>query len=132
MIIKHLLAHKYFLFFLAFSWTAFIVILCLIEPTGRSIITFANADKVAHFSFYFLFVILWNRFLFVSNVAILKKKYSILLLAIFFGICIEIAQKIFTTTRQADILDVFANTLGAVLGFIISNKFLNNNFNKIP
>lgn len=132
MIIKHLLAHKYFLFFLAFSWTMFIVILCLIDPTKDNIVSFSNADKVAHFSFYFLFVILWNRFLLVSNATILKSKYAILFIAIFFGICIELAQKIFTTTRQADILDVFANTLGAVLGFIISNKFLNNNFNKIP
>lgn len=37
-------------------------------------------------------------------------------LSVFYGIAIEIAQQLFTTTRAADVLDVAANMAGAVLG----------------
>jgi VanZ family protein len=37
-------------------------------------------------------------------------------LSVIYGIAIEIAQLLFTTTRSADVLDVVANMLGAIAG----------------
>ena len=47
-----------------------------------------------------------------------KIKYSLLIvvIAIVFGIIIEILQGVLTKTRQADFYDVVANSLGAIVG----------------
>ena len=52
--------------------------------------------------------------------------------SIFFGIAIEIAQALFTTTRKGDLVDVLANLSGAILAVCIIlffNKY--TNFNKV-
>ena len=41
------------------------------------------------------------------------------MVSVFFGIFIEIAQQDFTTTRKADVLDVLANTAGALSALIV-------------
>ncbi len=80
---------------------------------------------MVHFVFYFVFVLLWSSYrksvLFTKRQALL-----ILLIAIGFGILMEGLQSVFTTTRKADILDVLANSTGAILGFLIVNKNFTN------
>lgn len=54
------------------------------------------------------------------------------LLSVFFGVSIELLQKYLTTTRNGDVLDVLANTSGAIIavfGIIILSKY--NRLNKI-
>jgi VanZ family protein len=45
-----------------------------------------------------------------SKVLVLK----VFLASFFYGVLIEIAQSLFTTTRKGDVLDVIANTTGAL------------------
>lgn len=111
-----------FLLFAIF-WTVIITFLSLatIDKMGSQI-KIPNKDKIVHFVFYFLFVILWIKANNENN-GFLKKTISILFIAIVYGIVMEFCQKIFTTTRAADILDVLANTLGATTGYLISNHY---------
>lgn len=105
-------------FVLAILWTSIVTILSLITigDIGSSI-PISNKDKYVHFSFYFIFVVFW--FLFVKRTKITKKaKWIVLFFAIGYGVLMEFCQGAFTTTRKPDILDVVANTLGAILGLI--------------
>jgi glycopeptide antibiotics resistance protein len=56
----------------------------------------------------------------VKKIKLSLKKTLIyaFLFSLLFGILIEVAQAIFTTTRKADILDVLANSLGGLFAVI--------------
>lgn len=106
----------------AFIWTIFIVYMCLKTP-GVEPQLFPHIDKVVHFTFYFVFVILWFKSLTSRNRN--SKKNAILLFAcsILFGIIMEICQYYFTRSRMAEALDVAANTIGSVVGFAFAIYF---------
>lgn len=126
MTIKTLLAPNKTAIWTALLWTAFIVFMCLKRPSGEEIFYFPNADKVVHFTFYLGFVILWYRYLVFRNSILLNNKIVLVLLSILFGIMIEFAQKYLTTTRQADIIDVLANSSGSVAGIFMATLFYKN------
>jgi VanZ family protein len=113
-------------FLLALLWTCIVTVLSLItikSDIGSSI-KIENKDKFVHFTFYFVFVVLW--FLFAKDKSINKKtKLIVLFSAIGYGILMEICQGVFTTTRTPDILDVLANSLGAIVGLLFITA-LNN------
>ncbi|WP_367158764.1 VanZ family protein [Lutibacter sp.] len=50
----------------------------------------------------------------VLNISIL-----IFLAILLYGIIIEVLQKVFTTYRQFDLFDIFANLIGIILAFIL-------------
>jgi len=81
-------------------------------------------DKLAHSSIYLILAFLWNIYFYITrNKASIKKSiFAILGLCLTYGIIIEILQEQFVQFRGADIFDVFANMIGAILGTII---FLN-------
>ena len=62
-------------------------------------------------------VILWMYYF--SKVQIASKGLKIVLGAILYGIVMEICQAVFTTYRSADIVDVIANSSGAISGFFL-------------
>ena len=74
-----------------------------------------NKDKIVHFLFYFIFVALWSSYI---KIAKKSKNYQwyVFMSAVLFGIMIELCQIFFTATRQGDIKDVFANSVGALMG----------------
>ncbi len=113
-------------FLLALLWTCIVTVFSLItikSDIGSSI-KIENKDKFVHFTFYFVFVVLW--FLFAKDKSINKKtKLIVLFSAIGYGILMEICQGVFTTTRTPDILDVLANSLGAIVGLLFVTA-LNN------
>jgi VanZ family protein len=117
MIIKQLLERKYFL--LAVCWTAIITVLSLIKLnlTNETLVVFEGKDKLVHFIFYFFFVFFWQIVVKDSN-----QNLKILIIAIVYGMIIEVFQEVFTTTRSADILDLLANSLGAVTAYILMKK----------
>lgn len=123
MTIKTLLEPNKTAIWVALLWTGFIVFMCLKPTGGEQYISFPNADKVAHFTFYFGFVILWYRYFVYTKSSLFNNKFSLIIISIFFGILIEFAQKIFTTTRQADIWDVVANSSGSLIGFFVAKLF---------
>ena len=82
-----------------------------------------NADKIFHFSAYFVLTILWYITLFFQFKT--KKNKSIIYaicFSVMFGIIIEILQGNVTTSRQSDINDVFANTIGVFLAALVIYK----------
>lgn len=111
-----MLNNKHKLYFLiAVSWTLVITILSLItiDSSVGSSIKLPNKDKYVHFTFYFVFVIVWSLF-FRTN----KSKLFIIFSAIGYGILMEICQGVFTVTRTPDFLDIIANSLGALFGIV--------------
>ena len=108
----------------AIIWTITIAVLCLESSSDLPSVKVISIDKIVHVTFHFVFVKLWYLF-FVNNN--FTKNFSNLVTKTFFfsvsyGVLIEIAQELFTKTRQADILDVLANITGAILAvFLIKN-----------
>lgn len=104
----------------AIIWSCSILFLCLESFSNLPNVEVEYGDKYVHFTFHFLFVILW--FLYFNYKNSRNKYRTIILLfsfSLFFGILIEFAQQTFTTARKADIYDVFANTIGALFALII-------------
>lgn len=83
---------------------------------------FPHMDKIVHFSFYcgaaFLGCFaLVERF---KDILSRKKVFFIsFLFSVIYGIIIEVLQMTFTESRHGDILDVLANTCGAVVGVLL-------------
>ena len=102
MIIKNLLEPNKNPVWTAVFWTFLMLYFCFKNPSGEQIFNFPNIDKVVHFAFYFVFVILWFRYLAFKQKTDFKTKLTLVFFAILFGIAIEIGQHLLTTTRQAD------------------------------
>ena len=104
---------------LAVVYSIALAILCLISFSKFPKIKVSNADKIFHSSAYIVLAGIWYYAFFYH----FKKgqKASIInsvFLSFTFGMIIEVLQEVFTTTRQADILDVLANTLG-IMVFVV-------------
>lgn len=112
---------KPFYFWIAIFWTIIVSYLCLTSSNNIPQISIVYLDKLIHIFFHLVFTSLW--ILFFKAKMQNSKKFSPFLtsfsLSVFFGITIEILQGLFTTTRSADIFDVFANIIGASLAVLI-------------
>lgn len=104
---------------MAVFWTLLIVYLCLKRPSFESGVRFPYADKIVHGTFYFGFVLVWFRVGVDKMPLRIPFLRYLFLVAVVFGVLIELAQKYLTTTRHADIWDVVANSTGAVLGIAL-------------
>ena len=105
----------------AIIWTITIAVLCLESSSDLPTVKVIGIDKIVHVTFHFVFVNLWYLFFVNDN---FMKNYNNLVTKTFFlslsyGVLIEIAQQLFTKTRQADVLDVLANITGAILAVIL-------------
>ncbi|MFM9988434.1 MAG: VanZ family protein [Flavobacterium sp.] len=109
-------------FWVAIFWTFIILYLSLKTTIDTPKFSFPNEDKIVHFTFYLGFVILWYRYLLFRKSVLLNNKIALVIISIFFGIAIEFAQKYLTTTRQADIWDVVANSSGSLMGIFVARK----------
>ncbi len=115
-------------FYAALFWSAIIIFVCLIKSSDLPQIAVPYVDKAMHAGLHFVFTLLWF-FYFKSKIGSLKNLKLLLIslvLSIFFGIAIELMQKFFTVTRNADLFDVIANLFGAsmaVLLIIFINKY---------
>ena len=118
----------------ALIWTFSILLLCLEPASDLPKIGINNIDKFAHFLFHFVFFILWYFYL-NSNTKIINYKTPVILffVSLVFGILIEWSQKVFTTSRNGDILDVISNISGAFTALVIllSIQYYSNNKTKI-
>ena len=122
MTIKNLLAPSKNSFWVAVFWTFIILYLSLKTTIDTPKLSFPNEDKIVHFTFYLGFVILWYRYLLFRKSVLLNNKIALVIISIFFGIAIEFAQKYLTTTRQADVWDVVANSSGSLVGIFVARK----------
>ena len=111
---------------MAILWTVMITVLSLISLGNiGSSIKIPNKDKYVHFTFYFVFVVLW--FLVAKGIHVSKKTNLIVVLAaIGYGIFMEICQG-FTKTRSPEVMDAAANSIGAIIGlFFITSIYKYN------
>jgi len=102
----------------AITWIAIVTFLSLatLGDVGESI-AIPGKDKYVHFTFYFVFVVSW--FLVVKQKAnSIFTNVLIVLFAVEYGVFMEICQGTFTSTRTPDIHDIFANSTGAIIGFV--------------
>lgn len=113
----NLLVRKYLLP-VAIGWTLLIAVMCLVSFGRLPRIGIGGADKYVHIIFHFGFFVLW--FLHFSRTGNFDRWVArVFFASLLYGILIEAAQELFTTTRRADLYDVMANTTGAFMGIAI-------------
>ena len=116
MLTNNLLVLKNAIFSLAISWTILIAVLCLVKFNDLPSFGVSGADKFVHFTFHFVFTILWGFYSWAKlNDITISKIGRVVILSFCYGILIEIFQEIYTKTRHADIFDVLANGTGALV-----------------
>ncbi len=114
---KLLLAHKTLLI-VALLYSITITGLFFVSGQNLPKTQISGADKIIHLAVYFILVNLWLLYLYIKNSFQFKAKSILILLVavLVYGIIIEIFQELLTDSRSADILDVTANLVGALLG----------------
>ncbi|PIE49775.1 MAG: hypothetical protein CSA39_00845 [Flavobacteriales bacterium] len=102
-------------FFIAVFFTLLVTFLSLASVKSPIITEIQSADKFGHTIAYFVLSLAW---LFAYHY---QKKHNILIFTglVVYGIIIEILQGLVTTYRKADIYDVFANTVGICIAFLL-------------
>ena len=103
---------------LAILWTIGVTVASLASLKNMPAISIPGNDKTAHFVFYFVFFVLWyfglKRFVKYHGFDLI-----LVLITLFYGICMEFFQAKLTANRQADFYDVLANSIGTLTGFFI-------------
>jgi VanZ family protein len=113
----------------ALLWALLILVVCSIpgrEFPDVSSWSFRGMDKVVHILLYFVFVILLIKgFQQQYSFTALRTPYFLwsILVAVLYGLLIEIFQATLFVDRSAELNDLLANTAGAVLGTIYSSVF---------
>lgn len=125
--IKKLLALKKYIYLIGLiSWLVFITSLSLFSfSDGPSIgIDIPHLDKAVHFTFYFVATIL-GVLVAQSNSKRLNKRAIIFVvcMAIIYGAIIEVLQMYMALGREADFFDFWANTAGATLAGLLTQKY---------
>ncbi|KUF41951.1 MAG: VanZ family protein [Myroides sp.] len=105
-------------------WTVVVLAACLLSSE-----TIAKAprfdipykDKLAHFTFYFVFSIIWFKYYVKSNPNTSRIKLSIRIFTIasLMGGIVEVLQYYFTASRSAEWADELANCLGSLFGVLL-------------
>ena len=89
------------------------VVLCSLVPAFLLPEVPPGGDKIEHFSAYALLAAAAVQ-LFTARHAVARAGIGLVAM----GIALEIAQGLFTTTRQMDVHDALANSLGVVAGLL--------------
>ena len=115
---------KYFFRIALVSWMVFVTFSSLFSFSNVSTpsFTFPHIDKVVHFTFYFVAVVLGVlaiRENFKTPITLVKAISIMIIVAIVYGIFMEVLQSVYTSDRQGDVLDGLANSLGAITGGVI-------------
>ena len=120
MLTKNLLVPKKTILSLAIGWTLLIAVLCLVSFRKLPSLGVSGGDKYVHVIFHFVFVLFWGFYSKISlNEIVISRILKLVVVSVLYGSLIEILQETVTTTRQADIKDVFANFAGAILAFLV-------------
>ena len=104
---------KKYAFVITVVYSTLLAIASFIHMSGLPEINYSNTDKIFHFIAYSALMWLWFqvfylRFSFSVNKALIISA----IIAIVFGIIIEILQGVITNTRVTDNNDILANSLG--------------------
>ena len=102
-------------------YSTLLAIVSFIHLSGLPEINYSNTDKIFHFIAYSGLMWLWFQVFYLRFSFSLKKALIVsAIIAIVFGIIIEILQGVITNTRVTDNNDILANTLGvSITGLIL-------------
>ncbi|MBZ4036820.1 VanZ family protein [Flavobacterium sp. 17A] len=118
---------KQLLLIWAIICSGIIAYLCLTDSGNLPAVNFPSLDKIVHFCFHFGFTISWILFFKKELKGKESEDFKAYLIAfifsVFFGITIEILQGALTATRAADVTDILANALGAVIAVFSAIAF---------
>jgi VanZ family protein len=105
---------------IAVSLTLAILFLSLTRVNNLPDLKVKQMDKYYHAVAYFSLTVSWLSFLQVK-IKKLKSKFLIVIIfaLIFFGIIIEVLQRILTNYRLFDYQDMIANTIGVITATIL-------------
>lgn len=107
-------------FLVALGYAFLLGSVSLINLSGLPDVEISFADKIFHFLAYSIFVLLWYlAFYYAFRVKKNKALIYAFILAVIFGIIIEILQDTITVSRALDVYDALANTLGALFASIV-------------
>jgi len=108
------------------GWVVCITTLSLISFQGMGLDTgtldIPHADKITHFMFYLVFVVLGCMFVrerTKGRISLGRTTGWILLWAVGYGIVIEALQYTLTRDRMMELWDMISNSLGALVGFVL-------------
>ena len=124
--------NKFFL--AAILWTVFITVACLVSADNFSElekVEMPAKDKLLHGLFYFVFTILWSyglRTLKISDA--LKRRIWAFVIAVGYGILMEICQMVMTNSRSADVVDALANSTGSAIAVLVLWRYQKRKLNK--
>jgi VanZ family protein len=108
-------------FFLAIGWLLVVTILLCLPGTEFPKITWLNKiwfDKWVHAGLFLVLVVVWCR-LYVNK----KTFLRISLLALLYGIVMELVQHFFIPFRSFDTGDIIADGVGCAAGCFIAVKY---------
>jgi len=117
---------------LAIAYTAFITIMLLVPSQGllpkQDGIPF---DKAAHLIINCILIMFWLLFFYIkeNKMMAIITIYAVFAVCLLYGIIIEALQYMFTTYRQADMLDVVANVIGLLIGVGLFGKVKDKIYN---
>lgn len=119
-IIKSLLVLKTYSLLIALVYSIILAILSLIQISDLTYLAPSFSDKTYHFIAYSIFSWLWfNVFFYKLNQRKNSAFFMVVLLALVFGIVIEILQSEITSTRVFELNDIIANVLGVLFSILI-------------
>ena len=110
------------LLFIGAGYTIFISLAFLSPIVGNlpKIDLIITLDKLIYVIIYLILVFIWLLYFFKrKNFLVLNTLIKILIACFIYGILIEVSQNLFVASRQADFLDVLANSIGLILGAFI-------------
>ncbi len=84
---------------------------------GIDTFSFEYKDKIVHATFYFVFTIFWCLFFRTRMKGNVRLK--VFLIAVSYGVLIEICQALFTEQRSGDVADALANTAGSAIAILV-------------
>jgi len=84
------------------------------------IINIPFADKIIHFIFYFLLTILimLGTVQKVKTILTIRHFLFVFFISVFYGLLLEVLQEFVFLMRNADFMDVIANSAGSFIGLL--------------
>jgi VanZ family protein len=110
---------------ISIMWLGVVTFLSLMNPTYNEASLFPNSDKAVHFLMYGIMAIFFlSRLQLEDNISQQLVILIAVISVVIFGGILEIAQELFTATRQASFWDFLANGLGALAAAVAYKRWL--------
>lgn len=113
---------------MAVLWLVIVSTLLCIPGTELPKVKWDNKiwlDKWIHVFLFMILVILWNKaYSGKKNMLANTRKvfFQIMILGFIYGILMELVQKYFIINRSFDLIDVIADGVGSITGYLVSIK----------